>query len=86
MRTTRIGINKRVPCIERLPSQSVDCESEQWWVKSEWRVWLDTRDFIHGTYLALRGDGSAYRVTVRESEGDEYLLIKPGDERWEVIL
>ena len=44
-----------------------------------WRLWLHTPDFIHGTYLKLYSDGRVERITVREDEGDEEMLIKEAD-------
>jgi hypothetical protein len=44
-----------------------------------WRMWLHTPDHVHGTYLVLRSDGSITRVTVRQDEGDDEVLIKPAE-------
>lgn len=46
---------------------------------STWRVWLHTNDWIHGTYLLLYKDGKIERVTVREDEGDDIIVVKPAD-------
>ena len=45
----------------------------------KWRLWLHTNDFVYGTFLELYPDGSCFRVTVRDEEGDEVVLIKPGE-------
>jgi len=44
-----------------------------------WRVWTATRDFIHGTYIELHNDGSAYRWECRPDEGDECIMIRWDD-------
>jgi len=44
-----------------------------------WRVWTATRDFIHGSYIELHNDGSAYRWECRPDEGDECIMIRPDD-------
>lgn len=44
-----------------------------------WKVWLATKDFKYGTFLRLYDDGCVERVTVREGEGDEIILVKPED-------
>jgi len=41
---------------------------------------LATRDFIHGTYMDLYGDGTAIRTECRPDEGDEVYRIRPSDE------
>lgn len=46
---------------------------------SRWRIWLATPDFIHGTYLVLYSNGAVERVTVREDEGDEVMIVKDGE-------
>lgn len=45
-----------------------------------WRLWIHTNDRVLGTYLALWDNGKIERVTVREDEGDEVILIKPEDD------
>lgn len=52
--------------IERAPNHS-------------WMLWLNTRDYIHGTFLQLYDDGMIERVTVRNDEGDSILLVKGPD-------
>lgn len=53
-----------------------------------WTLWTSTRDFIHGTYIELHDDGSAYNWTIRVDEGDECFMIRPDDaeihHRWSV--
>ncbi|SRR6187399_1660682 len=44
-----------------------------------WKVWMATRDFIHGSYIELHNDGSAYRWECRPDEGDECIMIRPDD-------
>ncbi len=46
---------------------------------SGWRVWVATRDFIHGSYIELHNDGSAYRWECRPDEGDECIMIRWDD-------
>mgnify|MGYP003579818664 CR=1 FL=1 len=45
----------------------------------QWRVWLATPDFVHGTYLLLYPNGCVERVVVRQDEGDEVFLVKGAD-------
>ena len=45
-----------------------------------WILWLDTKDFAHGTYLQMYDNGCVQRVTVREDEGDEIIVVRPSDE------
>lgn len=52
----------------RLERCSIDCY---------WILWLHTNDFKHGTYLRMYDCGKVERVTEREGEGVEVLLIKP---------
>lgn len=42
-----------------------------------WRLWLHTRDYVLGTYLELYGDGKVVRVTEREGEGPDIVLVRP---------
>ena len=57
---------------------------------SGWRVWTATRDFIHGSYIELHNDGSAYRWECRPDEGDECIMIRWDDAevhyRWTLAL
>jgi len=46
---------------------------------SGWRVWVATRDFIHGSYIELHNDGSAYKWECRPDEGDECFTIRWDD-------
>lgn len=48
--------------------------------KECWWLWLATKDYIYGTYLALYDDGRIERVTVRTDEGDDILNVRPSDE------
>jgi hypothetical protein len=45
-----------------------------------WWLWLATSDYVYGTYLCVYDDGRVERVTVREDEGDEIMLVRPSDE------
>lgn len=51
----------------------------QKYVDGYWIVWLATSDYIYGTYLKLYNDGRIERVTVRNDEPDDVMLIKPKD-------
>lgn len=44
-----------------------------------WIIWLATSDYIYGTFLRLYDDGRIERVTVRNDEPDDVMLIKPRD-------
>ena len=45
-----------------------------------WRVWLSTRNFIHGSYMELHNNGMVMRIECRTDEGDEVYRIRPSDE------
>jgi len=49
----------------------------------EWRLWIATSDYVHGTYLYLHHDGMVERVTVRENEGDESIVVCPRTREWD---
>jgi hypothetical protein len=42
-----------------------------------YRLWLHTSDFVLGTFLELWPNGWVIRVTVREDQGDERVLVRP---------
>lgn len=44
-----------------------------------YKLWIHTNDFILGTYIALYDTGKIIRVTVRDDEPDDEVLIKPED-------
>lgn len=44
-----------------------------------WIIWLATSDYIYGTFLRLYDDGRIERITVRNDEPDDVMLIKPRD-------
>jgi len=45
-----------------------------------WRLWLATRDFIHGSFLELHDNGRVVRFETRPDEGDEIILVRDTDE------
>lgn len=42
-----------------------------------WRLWIDTADFVYGTYYELHDTGRVVRFTVREDQGDEIVQMRP---------
>ena len=44
-----------------------------------WQLWLHTPDYVHGTYLLLRSDGSATRVTEYADAPPETLVVRYAD-------
>ena len=44
------------------------------------RLWLATRDYIHGTYMELHDNGQVVTFITRVDEGDETILVRPSDE------
>jgi hypothetical protein len=46
----------------------------------KWRVWLATRDFIHGSYLELHNNGLVMRYECRPDEGEESFVVRPSDD------
>jgi len=44
-----------------------------------WRLWLHTPDYKFGTYLLLRSDGSATRVTEFADAPPETMLVRPAN-------
>lgn len=47
--------------------------------QGHYRLWLHTKDFVLGTFLELWPNGEVIRVTVREDQGDERVLVRPAD-------
>lgn len=45
-----------------------------------WRVWIATRDFIHGSYLELHNTGLVVRYDVRPDDGEESFVVRPSDD------
>lgn len=45
-----------------------------------WRVWLATRDFIHGSFLELHNSGLVIRYDVRPDDGEESIVCRPSDD------
>jgi hypothetical protein len=45
-----------------------------------WRLWLATRDFVHGSYRELHNDGTIMAYECRPDEGDEVYRIRPSDD------
>lgn len=46
---------------------------------ASWFLWINTRDFVHGTGIRLYGDGRMERVTVYEDGTEDILTIKGAD-------
>jgi hypothetical protein len=44
-----------------------------------WLIWLNTRDYVHGTALRLYDNGKIERVVYREDEGDDVGIVKGED-------
>jgi len=44
-----------------------------------WCLWIDTADYVHGTFYELHDNGCVNRVTVREDRGDEVEVMRPSD-------
>ena len=49
-------------------------------IPNGWRVWLATRDFIHGSYLELHNTGLVIRYECRPDEGEESIVVRPSDD------
>ena len=45
-----------------------------------WRIWLATRDFIHGSFLELHDTGLVVRYDIRPDEGEESFVVRPSDD------
>jgi hypothetical protein len=45
-----------------------------------WKLWMSTSDFVYGTYLVMNDNGMIRRITIREDEGPEVMVIRPTDE------
>lgn len=51
-----------------------------WRHGGHWILWLNTSDYINGTYLKLYDNGRIERITIREDEpAPDIMLIKPED-------
>lgn len=64
--TLTLAISVRLRRIIRLPNG--------------WRLWIDTADFIHGTFYELHDSGRVVRFIVRDGEGDEIMQMRPSTE------
>ena len=49
-------------------------------IPNGWRVWLATRDFIHGSFLELHDTGLVMRYECRPDEGEESYVVRPSDD------
>ena len=45
-----------------------------------WRVWLATRDFIHGSFLELHNSGLVIRYDIRPDDGEDSIVCRPSDD------
>lgn len=45
---------------------------------SHWMLWINTKDFVYGTFIRMYDNGCVERVTVRE-DFDDVVEIKPAD-------
>ena len=45
-----------------------------------WRIWLATRDFIHGSFLELHNSGLVMRYDIRPDDGEESIVCRPSDD------
>lgn len=45
-----------------------------------WRIWLATRDFIHGSFLELHNTGLVMRYDIRPDDGEESIVVRPSDD------
>lgn len=45
-----------------------------------WRLWIDTADFVHGSFYELHDNGRVVHFTVREDRGDEITQLRPSTE------
>jgi hypothetical protein len=45
-----------------------------------WRIWLATRDFIHGSFLELHNSGLVIRYDIRPDDGEESFVCRPSDD------
>lgn len=44
-----------------------------------WKLWLNTNNFKHGTFLELHDDGSILRTTIRTDDVEETITVKEAD-------
>ena len=42
-----------------------------------WLLWIDTNDYVYGTYYELHDTGRMLRFVVREDQGDEVDEMRP---------
>lgn len=45
-----------------------------------WLLWINTIDFLHGTYLALHDDGRVKQVTIDQDGSVHVIDVKEADE------
>lgn len=70
---------KRVAIPQRLQGGAIEEAASFSKYVMVWRVWLHTNDWVHGTFLLLYQNGMIERVTVREDEGDDIVVVKPAN-------
>ena len=77
--TIKIGVQPGTRFL-RLERSEQEQDSMGIYSVGHWLVWINANhDFSLGTFLRLWDDGGIERVTLREDEGDDVQLIKPGD-------
>ncbi len=45
-----------------------------------WQLWIATKDYVHGTYLACYDDGRVMNITLREGDGPDEFHVRPSDD------
>lgn len=74
--TIQLQAGSRNVVLHRIPQQRVVMD----WKCGYWDMWINTRDYKHGTLIRLYDNGKIERITVRKGdEADEVVLIKPED-------
>lgn len=79
-RLVHVPLGTRLMRLERIDRCQYHDEERTQTVEPHWKAWTGTSDFIHGTFLRLYDSGKVERVTIREGEGDEVLLVRPDDQ------
>ena len=46
---------------------------------TSWKLWIATSDYRYGTFLRCYDNGAVYRITEREDEGPDIIMIKDED-------
>lgn len=75
---SRIALPRHIQgALEFVHAHDLSLRREGLGIVSYYRLWLHTNDYVLGTFLELLPNGQVNRVTIREGEGDDRVLVRP---------